>query len=38
MASLFVVSNTPPAATDPVQEPKIDLSGFSIQAGIHFRF
>lgn len=39
--SLFTVEETPPASSPPSKvytEPKIDLSGYSLQAGIRIRF
>ena len=39
--SLFIVSEDPPTSSPPdvvYTEPKIDLSGFSLQAGIRIRF
>jgi Outer membrane protein beta-barrel domain len=36
--SMFGVSDTPPIGIEGVREPKFDLSGFSLQAGIRIRF
>ena len=38
--SYFIVSDTPPISTpdEIFKEPKIDLSGFSLQAGFHIKF
>lgn len=38
--SMFTIEETPPtdSPSTTYREPKIDLSGFSIQAGVHFRF
>lgn len=36
--SMFVVSDTPPIGIDGVREPKFDLSGFSLRAGIRIHF
>lgn len=36
-ADMFEIPTVPPAETDPVREPKIDLSGFSLQLGVRIR-